>query len=125
MSAPLTFTVPGEPVPKARPRHGLNGNVYTPRTTRVAEAVIRARFIQAAGPGRVVRRDPVKLTLGFHCSTVRRVDLDNLAKTVLDALNALAYVDDSLIHALELRKVLGVGTPRAHTEITIEDCPNV
>ena len=35
---------------------------------------------------------------------IKKPDIDNMAKTVLDALNGLAYVDDSQIYSLTLYK---------------------
>ena len=40
---------------------------------------------------------------GDICHT-KKPDLDNMAKTVLDALNGLAYIDDSQIYSLTLFK---------------------
>ena len=36
----VTVTVPGKPTPKERPRHGANGNTYTPRGTEEYEQAI-------------------------------------------------------------------------------------
>ena len=35
---------------------------------------------------------------------IKKPDLDNMAKAVLDALNGLAYIDDSQIYSLTLYK---------------------
>lgn len=40
---------------------------------------------------------PLFLVLGFYRSTKRRADVDNLAKSVLDAGNGVAWADDSQI----------------------------
>lgn len=51
-------------------------------------------------------------SLGNH----RRVDLDNLGKAILDALNGVAWVDDSQVVLLQLFKRV-TNTPGAHIEV--------
>lgn len=110
-----TFTLLGRPVPKARPRIGKNGRVYTPSATKEAESMI-GWFWRVAG-GTMVDGD-VKAVLEFHCPDRRKVDVDNLTKTVLDALNGLAYRDDAQITRLEVDKHLGCDRPRTVVSIT-------
>lgn len=40
----VEFTVPGQPVPKGRPRLGRGGHTYTPKNTKAAESRIAAAF---------------------------------------------------------------------------------
>lgn len=94
------FTVPGEPISKARPRVTRNGNTYTPRSTRAAEAQVRAAYLRLHGHASVAEA-VVKVHLRF-CRYERHArDADNLIKTVLDALNGVAYVDDSQVEGGE------------------------
>ncbi|MTP71304.1 RusA family crossover junction endodeoxyribonuclease, partial [Turicibacter sanguinis] len=44
-------------------------------------------------------------------------DNDNIAKSVLDALNGLAYVDDKQIVELKVRKYYGA-EPYVHVKLT-------
>jgi crossover junction endodeoxyribonuclease RusA len=91
----ITFTVPGSPVPKARPRLG-KGKVYTPQRTRDAETAI-AWHAKIAMAGRKPHQGPVNLCIRFAVSSKKvmaRPDIDNLIKTVMDAINGVAYVDD-------------------------------
>ena len=94
------FTVPGRPVPKARPR--VMGTVtFTPHRTRDHERLIWAHAVKAhvkPMPG------PVELHCVFHVADMR-ADVDNLAKTVLDALNGTAYADDRQVVDLRASKV--------------------
>ena len=47
----------------------------------------------------------VKIILKFHVKNKKRRDLDNLLKSVLDAMNTLLYDDDSQIHQIVCEKV--------------------
>lgn len=51
-----------------------------------------------------------------HCV---KPDLDNLVKAVLDALNALAFNDDSQISEVTMRKVVASGDEQPHVEVRI------
>lgn len=110
-----TFTVPGKPVPKARPRamvRGRHAHIYTPATTKAFERDVGWEAKRAG-----VRKSQglLAITLRFHgCS---KGDCDNLAKSVLDGLNGIAYGDDGQI--VDLHVILDrVGKP-ARTEVEI------
>lgn len=105
----LTFTVPGNPVPKARPRFAKHA--YTPTATMEAERVIATYAMKALGATRCVT-DPLVVELGFYRDSARRVDIDNLAKTVLDSLNDFAWADDSQIVRLTASKQVDRANPR-------------
>ena len=107
-----TFFVPGVPRPKARPRV-VAGHAYTPATTREWEMVVRAHY---QGP---LYEGPVGVTMVFQMPTRRRVDLDNLCKAVMDALNGKAWNDDGQVMALGARKVLGCDEPGVW--VTVEE----
>ena len=66
---------------------------------------------------------PVRLTLTFHLNgkPTSRPDLDKLAGAVLDALNGIAYHDDSQVTELLLQK--SRHTPPSVT-IKLEELPN-
>lgn len=97
----MIIVVPGEPVPKGRPRFG-RGHAYTDPKTKAAEERIRA-LVRQAGIRKPIK-NPVGLTIEFWRSSKRRVDIDNLAKLVLDALNGIAWEDDNQIEELWLSK---------------------
>jgi len=88
------FIVRGEPKSKQRPRFA-NGHAYTPEETRVAEQRIKYEYLGKFGPKKI--DGPVQVVLEFYLGTRRVKDLDNLEKLVLDALNGLAYDDDSQV----------------------------
>lgn len=103
----LTFTVPGEPASKARPRfdgRGRKGRTYTPEKTKAAEEAVALHFSLAGGR---FEPDPevtfaVKIT--FYNGTRQRRDVDNMIKLVLDGLNQVAWVDDAQVTDVMGRK---------------------
>lgn len=127
----ITFTVPGKPFAKQRPRATRFGRVYTPAATVRFEDTVRqiaaAEFPQPlSGPVKVTicatfqpaaswSRKKREQHLGaFHTS---RPDLDNCQKAILDGLNRIAFADDSQVAAIECRKVWG---PEAGTAVTVQ-----
>lgn len=129
------FAVLGEPVPKARPRV-VNGHAYTPAKTKNHEEKIALiyksiyhgdRFDKGISlrvktdfyrtiPKSARKQDRELMRSGVKRPTVKP-DIDNLAKTVLDALLGVAYEDDNQVAELECRKFYS-DEPR--TEICIE-----
>jgi len=107
------FTVPGAPVPKARPRRARHGKWYTPRSTEQHEDAVRAAARSAWSAKRLEPwTGQLALSVVFWLPTRRRVDLDNLTKLVTDALNGEVYADDSQIWSLEARKAFSKVEPR-------------
>lgn len=99
----LTLIIPGDPVPKGRPRV-YHGHGVTPERTRIAESRIRADW-HTKHPDAQPLNCPVRVDLEFWKSKRGRPDLDNLVKLVTDALNGLAYMDDSQIKQLQAVKI--------------------
>lgn len=90
----IAFTVPGQAVPKGRPRFAKKGRrvmVFTPTTTQEFEKRVRA-FAMEAGARKL--DGDLGLTVRFFVKDHRRRDLDNLLKGVKDALNGIAWEDD-------------------------------
>lgn len=119
------IVVPGDPVGKARARtvRTKSGAIcsYTPKRTVDYENEVRDIFIRVTGKipyGTFSPLDePVRMTIraffmppkgfnpGFLVETedvpcTKRPDADNIAKIILDALNGLAYTDDSKVSEL-------------------------
>lgn len=107
----ISFTVPGVPVPKARPRAGRHG-FYTPAKTKDYESTV-AWSARAAGIKKPIS-GPVALALVFYMPIpaswsqkrqyavvgnphVSKPDCDNLMKAVMDGLNGIAWLDDSQV----------------------------
>lgn len=111
--------LPGTPIPKARPRLGRGGRVFTPRSTQVAEHWIRETW-ERSGFGRMDGAVYVEVRVrlvrprghfgarGLLPSAPRwpavRPDLDNYAKTALDALRGVAFTDDGQVVRCYLAK---------------------
>jgi len=97
----IHFTVPGQPIPKARARRGRSGRWYTPARTRVYEE--RVGWEAWLAGARPVTGD-VEVRIVVRGKTRRRkFDLDNIAKAILDGLTGVAYYDDAQVVALEVR----------------------
>ena len=96
-----SLIIPGDPVPKGRPRV-YRGHGVTPSRTRIAESRIRADFM-AKYPDGEPFDGPVKVVVEFWKAKRGRPDLDNLVKLVTDALNGVAYRDDEQIQTVEGR----------------------
>lgn len=117
----VTIWLEGEPVAKARPRMTRSGHVYTPDKTTKAENEIRRAWQEKHGS---IIEGPVAVSVVFMLKMpetwskakklmaqyrevlpTKKPDVDNLVKTVFDALNGLAYDDDKQIVELSARKV--------------------
>lgn len=87
------LTIPGEPVPKPRARHG-HGQTFASAKQRDAEAVVgmalRGAFDRPLDGN-------VALVSLFFRSSRQRVDRDNLDKLVCDAANGILVADDCQI----------------------------
>lgn len=111
-----TFTIPGPPVGKGRPRAFMKAGMKYPmmhtdtKTRNFEERVINCATDAGVKPLERVRVDivcflPVRVTVRKTMADkvhepLKRPDLDNVAKAVCDALNKIAYKDDK--HILEL-----------------------
>lgn len=131
----IEFTVPGIPVGKGRPRFKKDGNTYTPQKTQDYEdKVVQCWQCQSgmAFAGGIPLRVTVTAFFTVPKSTskkkaaaldgtphIKRPDADNVAKTILDALNKHVYNDDSSIALLTVRKYQTTGASRV--EVTIEE----
>ncbi len=129
----IFFTIDGAPVAKGRPRFARMGRgirTYTPARTEAYEAAVRIAARSAmgatpplAGPLHVsveaVMPIPVSWSKkkreaaadGGGVPHVKRPDVDNLVKAVLDGLNGIAFMDDAQIVQLKAFKRYG-DTPR-------------
>lgn len=124
----ITFVVEGTAVPKQRPR--ISGRTaYTPKKTRDYEERVRRSFLSSyCGPApiygkgtavkaciQVIQQIPkswsnskhLKAEKGLIMPTSRNGDLDNIAKSILDALNGIIYEDDAQVTMLMISKQYG------------------
>lgn len=115
----ITFTVPGKPKGKGRPRFS-RGHAYTPKATAEYEALIRRMYIMQGGKKfagdvsisilvlfPIPKKTPKLLRAQMLTGDVlpaKKPDGDNIEKAVADALNGTAYGDDSQIVAAKWEK---------------------
>ena len=117
------FVVEGKPTGKGRPRFKRVGNfvqTYTPANTAENDKLVRLKFQNAGG---VITENPVKVEivafftppkstrkrdrvemLANRILPEKKPDVDNIAKIILDALNGIAYKDDSQVVDLSVKK---------------------
>lgn len=120
-----TFTIPGEPVGKGRPRFGRtkNGGVhtYTPDKTAKYEALVTRCY--RATIGYTIKYAPIGVEIEAYFPIpksypkkrvqdiaeerelpMKKPDCDNIVKIILDALNGVAYYDDKQVVDVRCRK---------------------
>ena len=115
----VKLTIPGQPLPKGRPRFG-RGRTFTDKRTFQAEADIAAEFYRNLGVRHTIETPvtgPLNVRLRFFRNDHRRVDVDNLAKIPLDALNKLVWADDSQIVSLIVSKHHDGDNPRTEIDV--------
>lgn len=132
--ASITFTVPGEPRGKQRPRTPPNGGrPYTPQQTVSYENWVKTCAVDhmsmappLQGPlsltVRVVRTRPASWPKKRQAEIwdTRKPDYDNLAKICSDAMNGIVYADDAQIAVAAVFKMLGA---EPCVEITVAELP--
>ena len=123
----INFSVPGKPFGKQRPRVVTRGGfarAYTPKETVNYENLIKVSYSQAVGD--IKLKGPIKaniegvfpipkssskkekeLMIQGKIPHTKKPDCDNMAKCVLDALNNIAYDDDSQVCRLSINKIYG------------------
>lgn len=101
----ISFTVPGPPVPKGRPRVTSRGT-FTPARTRAYEKHVKACAMEArtAQDTDEWKRWPTekrcRLEVGIVVGHRRRVDCDNYLKAAADALIGVIFRDDSQVDSV-------------------------
>lgn len=118
------FEVIGTIEGKARPRLDIyNGRIYTPKNTRSYEELIRQYFkikypryetlegrlavkiIAYFKPAKNTTKKNRELMLSGTLSPIKKPDIDNIGKVMLDALNKIAFKDDNQVTKMEIEKV--------------------
>jgi Holliday junction resolvase RusA-like endonuclease len=124
----VVFTIPGVPVGKGRPRFSRQAGkvrTHTPEKTANYESLVKLAASQAM-VGQALLKRPVCLFLTMHMpipaswskrrqelavrgligATVKP-DLDNVCKSIADAMNGIVYLDDKLIVSATIVKQYG------------------
>jgi Holliday junction resolvase RusA-like endonuclease len=117
----IKLIIPGKPMGKQRPRVMKRGITYTPKETVNYETLVKQLYItqnfekQLEGPlaMRIIAYFEIpKSTSKKQAAMMRdgdlrptkKPDMDNIVKIIADALNQLAYKDDSQIVDLIINK---------------------
>lgn len=139
----IKFTVPGEPVPQPRQRHRIAGKGpkafvqnYTPAKHPVNDykqaiqleaakvfdgepidspLLLEVVFIFKRQSNRIWKTKPMPRYLHQQ-----KPDIDNLLKSLKDALNKKVWVDDSQVCKVSAIKWRAAGDEEPRTEITIK-----
>lgn len=137
---PVKFEVLGVPVGKGRPKFStVNGHAvaYTPAKTANYETLVRLSYQQQIGSFMFDKDKPLRAIIRaffpipksaskkkreqMEAGKIRhtkKCDADNIAKACLDALNGIAFYDDSQVCELSISKFYG-NTPKV--EIIIDE----
>lgn len=131
----VKFCVLGEPKGKGRPRVSTrNGfaRAYTPKDTANYENLVRYTYQSDVGvmlqgdiTARITAYFPIpksvskkqrQMMLDKVIPHTKKVDCDNIAKIILDALNEVAYDDDKQIYRIVVEKWYS-DVPRVEVEL--------
>lgn len=142
MKCEVTFTIPGLARGKGRPRMMRSGHVYTDAKTASFEGAVRSLAARAMADAGLAMASSVpvlvRICISVPCpasySRKRRAaaldggvapfkpDVDNVAKSILDAMNGIVYDDDSRVVSLAVSKRYADGM--AGTEVQVSwKCP--
>lgn len=123
----FSFTIPGRPVPKERPRMGRGRRVFTPARTKEYEHFVGNSCRAALAAWNLGGRDwqtgaTYKVEVTCYFKRGNTPDCDNLAKSILDGMNGIAYDDDRQVTWVSVMKC--TGDERAEvTVIRLSDAP--
>lgn len=132
----MSITVYGRPQGKGRPRYTTRGGrvmAYTPANTKVYEDKIRQAWKEQ--DGRAFGSSPIAMNLKAYYPIPSRAkraerdamlagqvpvtdkpDLDNVLKSVMDALTGLAYEDDQQVNIISATRAYS-DVPRIEADI--------
>lgn len=119
----VRFVIPGEPTGKGRPRFVRSGVPYTPEKTAMYENLVSVEYQAQSGgfkfpddamldmrvlayfsiPKSKSRKQQNLMRQGVIRPT-KKPDMDNVIKVLADALNHVAYRDDTQIVDCQVRK---------------------
>ena len=136
----IQFTIKGEIKTKQRPRAtviGGHARVYSSKDTIMYENYVKSEFQRQCAY--YLGTEPLKATIIAHflpsgelakygedvqyIACMKNKDLDNIAKTILDALNGIAYEDDKQIVELHCEKYY-TSKNTEYVEVKIETLAN-
>lgn len=119
----VRIRIPGKPMGKQRARTLKNGYSYTPEQTVCYENLVRLIYRESGGgymegplkarvkivydiPKSTTKKNRAAMEAGKMFPT-KKPDIDNVQKIIFDALNGIAYKDDTQIVRVEAWKEFG------------------
>ena len=124
----IMFTVYGDPVAKGRPRFAKRGNfvqTYTPEKTKTYESEVAMMAKAAMGASEALEGaleafiyvtyavpDSYSKKRSEACLSglekhIKKPDLDNVVKSVVDGMDKIVFLNDSQITSIHATKVYG------------------
>ena len=123
----FTFEIVGEPQGKGRPRFSTRGGfvkTYTPEKTASYENFVKVCYLNKYKGQKLDGEIIAEITAYFSIPKsfskkkrseaiegkimpTKKPDTDNIAKTILDSLNGIAFEDDKQVVALLVKKLYG------------------
>lgn len=120
MTLDVRFVVPGPVVPWQR-ASSVGTRRYTSAKQRAYQRTVRlvAMAARPRGPWLPSKAQRYRVDVEAYLPDERRRDLDNVAKTILDALNGVLYLDDSQV--VTLLVATHVDRERPRVEVTVAE----
>lgn len=131
----ITFSIPGEPRGKQRPRFTVRGGyaqAYTPTETKDYEAHVGRCYRTQTDAFKFKEGTPVKIEIRAFFKVpqkkqndlpLKKSDADNIAKIILDGLNGLAYDDDKqVVDLVVFKRYAANNNPSVEVLITDQIC---
>ena len=133
------IVVLGDPKGKQRPRFSRAGKfvrTYTPKETVNYENLVKLSYQDQVGDGKLFRgavkaeicgvfpipksvsKKRREKMISGEIPYIKKIDSDNLAKSILDALNNIAFDDDAQVNDLHVMKMYG---EQPRVEIRLQD----
>lgn len=142
MTLVVTFAVDGDPVPKGRPRFARRGQfvqTYTDAKTIDYETQVAMKARHAIGstkplesaltvflylrytvPASYTKKRKEACLNGLEYP--KRIDIDNVYKSITDAMNGIVYLDDSQIVEAHIKKVYA---EESGANIMVQECDSI
>ena len=123
----FTFDIVGEPQGKGRPRFSTRGGfvkTYTPEKTASYENFVKVCYLNKYKGKKLDGEITAEIIAYFSIpkslskkkrseaiegkiKPTKKPDTDNIAKTILDSLNGIAFEDDKQVVTLSVKKLYG------------------
>lgn len=116
-----------QPLGKQRVRSG-NGNWYTPsKTVGFSNIIANKCWLTMVRDGVEMfkKKTPLKITVLAYRIDKRRCDADNILKVTQDALNGVAYHDDSQIADARIVRLQGQESPLLYVKIELANSNDI